>query len=272
MLKTSLSVCFSAVLVLMINSCTVNKAKIDNNLKKYFDAKNVEGCFTMLSNTDGQVTVYNMELDTMRFTPASTFKIVNAMIGLETGAIPNEKTIFRWDGVTRKMKDWNHDMDIREAFKVSAVPVFQQVAKKIGEDTMQRWIDSLSYGNKKISGPIDSFWLNNTLKISPDEQLGLAKKLYFEQLPFRKSVQQSVREMMLQEDKTTYKLSYKTGWGFDEKDRSIGWVVGWIEENRHVYFFVTLVRAADKDIDMQRVRMDITRDILKEYGFFEGKK
>ena len=137
---------------------------------------------------------------------------------------------------------------------------------------MKSFIDSLSYGNKQIAGTVDSFWLNNSLKISPDEQLGLMKQLYFDQLPFRASVQESVRKMMLQEDNTLYKLSYKTGWGFDEKNNNIGWVAGWIEENRHVYFFVTLVKSPDPALDMINIRMNITKDILKHFGFFEGKK
>ncbi|HPH84651.1 MAG TPA: class D beta-lactamase [Ferruginibacter sp.] len=260
------------LLIIFLASCSVNKAKIDNSLKKYFDAKNVDGCFTMLNNADGEITVYNMALDTMRLTPASTFKIVNSLIGLQTGAVTNEKMIIPWDGIKRPNNDWNKNMDIREAFKVSCVPFYQEVARRIGKDTMQQWIDSLSYGNRNISGPIDSFWLNNNLKISPDEQLGLLKMLYFDQLPFRKSVQQTVRDMMLQEDNTAYKLSYKTGWGFDEANNSIGWIAGWIEENRHVYFFVTLVKTPDQAVDMRKVRLDITKDVLKELGFFEGKK
>jgi len=264
----------SAVLLFgaLFNGCSVNKAEIDDSLKKYFDAKKVDGCFTMLNNADGSIVVYNMGLDTMRVLPASTFKIVNSLIALQTGIAPDENMVIPWDGVRRWNKDWNKNLSMKEAFRVSSVPYYQEIARRIGRDTMQRWIDSLSYGNKNISGPIDSFWLNNTLKISPDEQLGLMKKLYFDQLPFRKSVMETVRGMMLQEDNTNYKLSYKTGWGFDEKGHSVGWVTGWIEENRHVYFFITLVRSESKDIDMARVRLDITRDILKEYGFFEGKK
>lgn len=258
--------------VILLAACNVNKAKIDNNLKKYFDAKQVDGCFTMLNNADGEITVYNMNYDTTRFTPASTFKIVNSLVSLQTGVAPDENHVIKWDGVSRPVKEWNRDMNMKEAFKVSSVPYYQELARRLGKDTLQRWIDSLSYGNRNCSGPIDSFWLNNRLKISPDEQLGLMKKLYFDQLPFRKSVMQTVRDMMLQEDNTAYKLSYKTGWGFDEKGASIGWVTGWIEENRHVYFFVTLVKSNDKNADIPRVRMDITRDILKEYGFFEGKR
>ena len=272
MKRTTTSLFFISYLLFLIPSCTVNKAKIDDDLKKYFDAKNVEGCFTMLNNTDGQIRVYNMAMDTMRFTPASTFKIVNSLIGLQSGIITDENMVIKWDGIKRWNADWNKDLNMKEAFKVSAVPYYQEVARRIGKDTMQQWIDSIAYGNKNISGPIDSFWLNNNLKISPDEQLGLLKKLYFDQLPFRKSVQQIVRNVMLQEDNTLYKLSYKTGWGFDESKNNIGWVTGWIEENRHVYFFVTIVKSPDPKIDMKTVRMDITKDILKQYGFLEGKK
>ncbi len=253
-------------------SCSVNKAKIDTGLKKYFDSSHVDGCFTILDNSNGNITVYNMKLDTQRVLPASTFKIVNSLIGIETGKITDEKMIIKWDSVKRWNEDWNKDLTMEQAFKASSVPYYQEVARRIGKDTMQRWIDTLQYGNKNISGPIDSFWLNNTLKISPDEQLGLVKRLYFDKLPFQKRSQQIVRNVMLQEDNTLYKLSYKTGLGFDEKENSIGWIVGWIEENRHVYFFVTLVKSPDRNIDMKTVRMNITKGILKEMGFFKGEK
>jgi len=117
---------------------------------------------------------------------------------------------------------------------------------------------------------VDSFWLNNTLKVSADEQLGLMKRLYFDQLPFQKRTQQIVRDVMVQEDNTLYSLSYKTGWGFDEKGENIGWMVGWIEENKHPYFFVTLVKSPDKNIDMKTVRLNITKGILQQLGFFKS--
>lgn len=81
-----------------------------------------------------------------------------------------------------------------------------------------------------------------------------------------------VRDLMIQENNTAYRLCYKTGWGFSDDGNAIGWVVGWIEENKHVYFFVTFVKAPDKNTDIKTVRMNITKAILKQYGFFEGKK
>ena len=94
-------------LVFLFQSCAVNNAKIDNSLKKYFDEQGVEGCFTMLNNASGKITVYNMTLDTQRFLPASTFKIVNSLIGLQTGKILDEKMIIKWDGIKRNIDEWN---------------------------------------------------------------------------------------------------------------------------------------------------------------------
>ena len=271
-MKLITNIFFIVIATVILTSCGLKKAKIDDNLKKYFDEQAVEGCFTMLDNRDGSITIYNMAMDTTRYSPASTFKIANSLIGLETGKITSEKMLIKWDGVKRDNELWNKDMEMTEAFKVSCVPYYQEVARRIGADSMKHFIDTLSYGNKNMSGPIDSFWLNNNLKISPDEQLGFLKRLYFDQLPFRKGTQQQVRDVMLQEDNTAYKLSYKTGWGVHTDGDQIGWLVGWVEENRHVYFFSTLVKTKNATVDMRKIRLEITKNILKSYGFLEGKK
>jgi beta-lactamase class D len=155
--------------------------------------------------------------------------------------------VIKWDSVVRKFpngdtaKAWNKDLTMEEAFKVSAVPYYQEIARRIGKDTMQRWLDTLGFGSRykkfEITNNIDTFWLDNTLKVTPDEELGLAKKLYFNQLPFQGRPQDIVKKIMMQENNSNYKLSYKTGWGFTENGDALGWVVGWIEENQHPFFF-----------------------------------
>lgn len=244
-------------LFLFLAGCGVNKGKIDNSLKIYFDSAKVDGCFSMFDNSTGRVTVYNMMLDTQRILPGSTFDIVNSLIGLETGKIIDEKMVI------------NQGPSLDSAFRFSGLSYFQEVSRVIGRDTMKQWIDTLKYGNMDIGGSLDSFWLNNTLKISPDEQLGLVKKLYFDQLPFQKRSQQIVRDLMLQENNTQYKFSYKTGEGSDNQN-AIGWVVGWVEENKHVYFFVTLVKTAGTN-DMPAASMKISKSILQKFGFFKGE-
>jgi beta-lactamase class D len=258
---------------LVLTGCSPNNVTVDNGLKKYFDSARVSGCFALFDNGRGIFTIYNLRrYRDSAYLPASTFKIVNSLIGLQTGKIENEKMVIPWDSVKRQNPEWNQDLSMEEAFRVSAVNYYQEVARRIGHDTMKKWIDTLGYGNKDIRGPVDSFWMNNHLKITPDEELGLVKRLYFDQLPFFHRNQEIVRKVMLQEDHANYKLSYKTGWGNQEDGHEIGWVVGWIEENRHPYFFVLNLESPDKQIDMKNLRIRMLREILQNFGFFEGKK
>ncbi|MFY7898947.1 MAG: class D beta-lactamase [Chitinophagaceae bacterium] len=259
-------------------ACSPNNVVIDNSLKSNFDSSKVDGCFALYDNGTGQFSIYNLSrYKDSAYLPASTFKIVNSLIGIEIGKIVNEQMVIKWDGNVRTFPKgdtahaWNKDLTMAEAFSVSAVPYYQEVARRIGRDTMQKWIDTLQYGNKKIGKAIDMFWLDNTLKVKPDEQLGLVKKLYFGQLPFQKRTQEIVKKVMLQEQNANYSLSYKTGWGFNEAGKSIGWIVGWIEENRHPYFFVLNIEA-NPSSDIPSIRKKILTDVLRKYGFFEGKK
>jgi beta-lactamase class D len=254
-------------------SCSPNNVNIDDSLGKYFKDNNVEGCFALFNNANGKFTVYNIDrYKDSAYLPASTFKIVNSLIGLQTGVISNTQMVIKWDGITRRVNEWNKDLTMYEAFRVSAVPYYQEVARRIGKDTMQFWLDSLHYGTTKIKTRIDTFWLDNSLKITPDEELGLVKRLYFKQLPFFGNYQDSVKKIMLFEDTPAYRLSYKTGWGQKENGNQLGWTVGWIEENGHPYFFVLNIESKDKNFDMSTVRMKILKDILSHLGFMEGKK
>ncbi len=256
-----------AVVAFFFQSCGDN-IKEAADLKPFFDQHNTEGSFALYDNGRGEIKVHNLKRDTTRMSPASTFKIVTALVALETGAVLNDSTVIPWDGVTREIDAWNKDLSLAEAFKVSAVPYFQELARRIGKDTLQQWLDTLHYGNATIGDRVDTFWLDQSLKISPDEQLGLVKHLYFDKLPFTKGAQHTVRRLMLQEENSNYSLSYKTGWSRHENNHYTGWVVGWIEENRHPYFFVLNLETAANDPE---VRIRILKEILEHLGFFRGK-
>lgn len=169
--------------------------------------------------------------------------------------------------------EWNRDLNFYQAFRVSAVPYFQEVARRVGREPMQRWLDTLAYGSRKIKSDIDTFWLDGSLTIRPDEQLGLVKQLYFNQLPFHKINQETLKRAMLMEDQPAYKLSYKTGMFEDPKTGKLtGWVVGFIEENRHPYFFVLNLESAAPNYNMTENRMQILKECLAQLGFLKGKK
>ena len=270
-----ISVC---VLVSILYSCSPNNVEEDKSLGKYFTENKVIGCFGLYNNATNEFTFYNKKRFTdSSYLPASTFKIVNSLIGLQTGVISSDSMIIKWDGVKRNVEEWNKDLSMYEAFRVSAVPYYQEVARRIGKDRMEYWMDTVNYGAGpkdtafRISSAIDSFWLDNTLKITPDEELGLVKMLYFDQLPFFKNYQEKVKKAMLFENTTMYRLAYKTGWGRKENGNHLAWAVGWVEENNHPYFFVLNFESSDANADIPSIRMKILKDVLKQLGFFKGK-
>jgi len=270
-----ISVC---VFVFILYSCSPNNVEEDKSLGKYFSENKVVGCFGLYNNATNEFTFYNKKRFTdSSYLPASTFKIVNSLIGLQTGVISSDSMIIKWDGVKRSVEEWNRDLSMYEAFRVSAIPYYQEVARRIGKERMEYWMDTVNYGAGpkdtafRISTAIDTFWLDNSLKITPDEELGLVKMLYFDQLPFFKNYQEKVKKAMLFENKTMYRLAYKTGWGRKENGNHLAWVVGWVEENNHPYFFVLNFESPDVNADIPSIRMKILKDILKQLGFFEGK-
>jgi beta-lactamase class D len=189
--------------ILSVCACSNNNVTIDNSLKKLFNDNQVKGSFGLFDNGKGNFIVYNLSrFKDSAYLPASTFKIVNSLIGLETGRITDEKMVIKWDGIKRAREEWNQDLTMAQAFKLSAVGYYQEVARRTGKDTMQHWLDTLGYGSRyqkaKIS-KIDSFWLNNEVKVTADEQLGVVKMLYFDQLPFQKRTMRIVKDVMVQE-------------------------------------------------------------------------
>jgi beta-lactamase class D len=261
------------LLSMLLAACTPNNVTEDGSLKKHFDSAGVTGSFGFFDNGRAQFTIYNLKrFRDSAYTPASTFKIVNSLIGIQTGVAKDDSMVIPWDHMVRSNTGCNMDLPMIEAFRKSCVGWYQELARRIGRATMKKWIDSLSYGNKDISGPIDSFWLNNSLTITADEELGLVKKLYFDQLPFFQRTQQIVRKMMLMESNANYRLCYKTGWGYTPEGHNLGWIVGWIEENQHPYFFVLNIETPDKDADIRGIRMHILKTILQDMGFFQGKQ
>jgi beta-lactamase class D len=266
------------VLVTLVAGCNSNNVTTEDSFKKYFDENKVTGCFGMWDNAQNQFYVYNLlRFRDSAYLPASTFKIFNSLAALATGRIFSDTVVVPWDKKIRifpsgdTAKAWNKDMNMREAFEVSNVGFYQEMARRIGKDTMQLLLDSVKYGNHKIGGAVDTFWLDNSLKITADEQLGFVKRLFFKQLPFQNREQEIVKDLMIREKTDKYTLAYKTGWGATENGNQLGWIVGWIVENMHVYFFSMNVESADSHIDMRNVRLNILKAILKEKGFFEGR-
>lgn len=164
--------------------------------------------------------------------PASTFKVPNSLIALETGVVADpDKDVFKWDGVTRSIEAWNKDHTLRSAIAASAVPVYQEIARRIGAERMQKYVDLLDYGNRNIGGGIDKFWLTGDMRIDPVQQVDFLDRLRRGVLPVSKRSQEVVRDILPAVKVGEATIRYKTGLlGAERGQPSLGWLVGWAEK------------------------------------------
>nr|WP_068890837.1 penicillin-binding transpeptidase domain-containing protein [Pedobacter panaciterrae] len=121
-------------LVLLISFKPAPNRVIRNDFKKFYEKYKVQGSFIMYDQKNDQYTMYNQEQASVPFTPASTFKICNSLVSLETGVVKDEHVVFKWDGKERSPDVWNKDTDMRNAFKNSTVWYYQELAKRVGEE------------------------------------------------------------------------------------------------------------------------------------------
>ncbi|MBU8732178.1 class D beta-lactamase [Cytobacillus oceanisediminis] len=194
-----------------------------------------EGTMVLKSLKNDKVYVYNKERSKERLTPESTFKVANALIGLETAAVRDEYEVKRWDGVEREFESWNRDHSLASAMRESAIWFYQDLARTIGEKKMQEYVSNIQYGNQDISGGIDAFWLDSSLKISAAEQADFIEKLVEEELPFSQKNQKTVKRMMIQDEQDQFILHGKTGSRLS--DMGLGWYVGFIETEKETWVF-----------------------------------
>jgi beta-lactamase class D len=248
-----------------LTACKQKQAtEIRDDFKKYYDQFNVDGSFVLYDPQADKYTFYNQDQFNKTFSPASTFKICNSLIGLETGVIINEHFVIPFDSVTRQNPNWNTDHDLKTAFKNSTVWYYQELARRVGGRQMKYWLDKANYGNADTSGGIDKFWLTGGLRISPQQQIDFLKRLHDNQLPFSKRSVDIVKNIMIAKDTLDYVVRGKTGWG-GQYNKDIGWYVGYLETKDKVYYFANCIQSADfNNKDFANARVDIVYLILND--------
>jgi beta-lactamase class D len=240
---------------------------VRDDFKKYFAEASVAGSFSLYDVKENKYILYNKAQFKQPMTPASTFKICNSLIGLETGVIADENFVIKWDGVKRWRDAWNQDQDLKTAYKNSCVPYYQELARRVGGERMSLWLDRVRYGNADTSGGIDLFWLNGSLRITPEQQLDFLKRLYKEELPFSKRSMQIVKKIMIEEATPVFTLRTKTGmaeWESDSAGRgkALGWYVGYVTKGEETYVFATCIQSEKTNDEFAAKRKQITRRIL----------
>lgn len=253
-----------AMAVLLLTSCVSQPTtEIRNDFKKYYDQYQVTGAMVIFDEKNDNYICYNEPMANQAFIPASTFKICNSLIGLETGVISDENFVIEWDSITRQVEAWNKDQDMKSAFKNSTVWYYQELARRVGHTKMKYWLDQAQYGNSDTTGGIDMFWLTGGLRVTPMQQIDFLKRLHDEKLPFSKRSIGIVKKIMIRDSTEMYILRGKTGWGI-QNGLNIGWFVGYIETAEGVYYFANCIQTTDDHLNkFQEARIDIVYKVLQ---------
>jgi beta-lactamase class D len=208
------------------------RSEIREDLAKHFADAGTVGTFVGYKTEEYVIVASDKDRSGEAMLPASTFKIPNSVIALETGVVGDpDKDEFKWDGVARSIEAWNRDHTLRTAIAASVVPVYQEIARRIGAERMQKYLDLFEYGNRDIGGGIDQFWLTGKLRIDPVQQIDFVDRLRRGVLPVSKRSQELVRDILPVTKSGDSIIRAKTGLlGAEVGKPSLGWVVGWAEK------------------------------------------
>jgi beta-lactamase class D len=230
------------------------------------------------SNVNGSILIYDLQKDLFYSNnfdwakigrlPASTFKIPNSIIALETNVVENDRTLFKWNGEKRAYKIWEQDLILRNAFQYSCVPCYQEIATKIGEKRMNEYLKKLQFGDMNVTSKnLDIFWLEGESKINQFQQIDFLKRLVNSELKISKRTEEIMKRIFFIEENESYKLYGKTGLSI-RNGKNNGWFVGYLKLKDNTYFFATNIEPNEKTNKelFPKLRKEITLnaiDIMK---------
>ncbi len=252
--------------------CQLSQHPVDSipTVPPTFDSTGVRGTVLVYALRAGRLLATHPSMVDERRIPASTFKIANALIALEKGTIHDEQSVLPWDSVVRPRVELNRDLDLATAFRISAVPHFQHLARSVGMTEMHRYLRLFEYGNQDTSGGVDRFWLSGGLRISPREQIAFLVRLYLEDLPLQSVTMQTVRHIMKVEDDAGITIRGKTGWALLQGGGGVGWWVGWVQTESGTFFFASMIEDGAPRPSFGSARIRVAREVLEGLGILRG--
>jgi beta-lactamase class D len=242
------------------------RSEVREELAKHFTDLGTVGTFVGYKVDDYLIIASDRNRSGEPKLPASTFKIPNSIIALETGVVADpDKDVFKWDGVVRSIEAWNKDHTLRSAIAVSAVPVYQEIARRIGQERMQKYVDLFEYGNRDIGGGVDQFWLTGNLRIDPVQQVDFVDRLRRGVLPVSKRSQDLVRDILPVTKVGESVIRAKSGLlGAEAGKPQLGWMVGWAEKgSEQTVFALNMDCLEPRHIP---ARMTVTQQCLTDIG------
>ncbi len=210
-----------------------------------------------------------------RHAPYSTFKIPNLLIGLESGKMEGLEHRIEWDPQRRPRQEywpaeWAEDQDLGTAFQRSSVWVFQDLALSIGSELYRGFLHHFGYGSEVVSEGSDDFWLDGTLSISCEEQVGFLRRLLIGQYELSPFQLERLRQAAKLREHNGFVLYGKTGAGPRESGDFSGpfegWFVGWLERPEKEPVIFALFTTASSFGEIRDFRRKATEELLARMG------
>lgn len=202
------------------------------------------------------------------FAPNSTFKIPLAVMGFDSGILvtdeiprmPFKKEYRHWMSVCKG------DHNAHEWMRDSCVWFSQALSNQLGIKRFHEYIEKFNYGNKNIKGkdPLNRSWLEDTLKITPLQQVEFLQRFLNKELSVKPEAYTYTTKVLYQQELAGgWKLYGKTGNGRLGKDKQHGWFVGWIEKkDRKIIFSYHLSDETKQDVFASfRAKNDVTNKL-----------
>ena len=245
------------------DSSSENVSYVD--LSTYFGE--YEGSFVLYDLENDAWSIHDMEHATLRVAPNSTYKIYDALFGLEEEIITPENSFIAWNGKTYPFEAWNADQTLQSAMNSSVNWYFESVDEQLGAANISNYIEEIGYGNENISGDFSTYWMESSLKISPIEQVELLTRLQNNSLGFAPENINAVKDAICLCASDAGTFYGKTGTGRVDGQDVNGWFIGYIETVDNTYFFATNI-GADSDATGGNAT-EITMSILSDMNIWK---
>ena len=235
------------------------------DFSKYFGK--YEGSFVLYDLGNDAWSIHDIEHATLRVAPDSTYKIYDALFGLEEGVITPQDSFIAWNGENYPFEAWNADQTLQSAMASSVNWYFQSVDEQLGTTSVYDYIKEIGYGNKNMSGDFSTYWMESSLKISPIEQVELLTKLQNNSFGFAPENINAVKDAICLSSSDAGTFYGKTGTGRVNGQDVNGWFIGYIETADNTYFFATNI-GADSDATGGNAT-EITMSILSDMNIWK---
>ena len=238
-----------AVPTLAFSYSPQNRSDLPKNIKRISNLElsnafhGYEGSFVLYNSRENTWSVYDPDNARKRISPNSTYKIYDALLGLESGVISPESSVISWNGEACPFEAWEGDQDLNSAMKNSVNWYFQSIDSQLGSDSIKSFLHTIQYGNQQTGSDMDLYWTDSSLKISPLEQVELLKKFNENEFHFSPDNISAVKKALQLSSSDAGNFFGKTGTGrIDNRDVN-GWFVGYVETSDNTYYFSVNIKA-----------------------------